>query len=206
MSRAMSHATNRAKSHAMRCASLACAVLALCMPYCAAVAQTQAKQHANPDALGAFLDKINDTSKATLGAATAVTSTVITTAQEVVINALSLIGVAYRYGGNTVEQGLDCSGFVKLVFEQSLGLVLPRRADEMSRLGDTVAVDDLQAGDLVFYNTLRRANSHVGIYIGDGQFVHSPSSGGKVRVENMQVAYWKKRFDGAKRVTQVVAQ
>lgn len=159
------------------------------------------RQSANPDALGAFLDKLNDTSKATIGVATSVTSAVIDVTQNVVVNALGLIGVAYRYGGNTAEQGLDCSGFVKLVFQQSMGLVLPRRADEMSKLGSSVASEDLQPGDLVFYNTLRRANSHVGIYIGDGKFVHAPSSGGKVRVESMSTAYWNKRFDGAKRVT-----
>jgi cell wall-associated NlpC family hydrolase len=171
-----------------------------------AQAQAQEKnslrQIANPDALGAFLDKLNDTSKATIGVATNVTSTVLTVAQDVVVNALGLIGVAYKYGGNTVEQGLDCSGFVKLVFQQSMGLVLPRRSDEMSRIGSDVAREDLQPGDLVFYNTLRRANSHVGIYVGEGQFVHSPSAGGKVRVEKMSNTYWAKRFDGAKRVTQ----
>lgn len=159
------------------------------------------RQSASPDALGAFLDKLNDTSKATIGVATSVTTAVIDVTQNVVVNALGLIGVAYRYGGNTAEQGLDCSGFVKLVFQQSMGLVLPRRADEMSKLGNAVANEDLKPGDLVFYNTLRRANSHVGIYIGDGKFVHAPSSGGKVRVESMSTAYWNKRFDGAKRVT-----
>ncbi len=169
----------------------------------AGFAHAQPKPATSGDAIGVFLDKLNDTSKATIGAASAVTSTVLTATQDVVMNALGLIGVAYRYGGNTVEQGLDCSGFVKLVFQQTTGLVLPRRSDEMSRVGSTVFEDDLQPGDLVFYNTMRRANSHVGIYIGDGQFVHSPSSGGRVRVENMNVAYWKKRFDGAKRVTDV---
>jgi cell wall-associated NlpC family hydrolase len=170
--------------------------------------QAQARQQASPDALGAFLDKLNDTSKATIDVATTVTSTVITATQEVVVNALSLIGVPYRYGGNTAEQGLDCSGFVKLVYQQTTGLLLPRNASEMSKLGDAVQTDDLQPGDLVFYNTLRRANSHVGIYIGEGQFVHSPSRGGRVRVESMAGTYWKKRFDGAKRLVQapLVAQ
>ncbi len=193
----------------MTCLRLTLSVCAVLMATGHAQAQTQPTQErsslrqiANPDALGAFLDKLNDTSKATIGVATNVTSTVLTVAQDVVVNALGLIGVAYKYGGNTAEQGLDCSGFVKLVFQQSMGLVLPRRSDEMSRLGEPVANDDLQPGDLVFYNTLRRANSHVGIYVGDGKFVHSPSAGGKVRVESMSVAYWAKRFDGAKRVTQ----
>jgi cell wall-associated NlpC family hydrolase len=181
---------------------LCCLLLAgLCISV-QAQEKNSSRQSANPDALGIFLDKLNDTSKATIEVATSVTSTVIDVTQNVVFNALGLIGVAYRYGGNTVEQGLDCSGFVKLVFQQSMGLVLPRRSDEMSRVGSNVAGDDLQPGDLVFYNTLRRANSHVGIYIGEGKFVHSPSAGGKVRVENMNTTYWQKRFNGAKRVTQ----
>lgn len=193
----------------MTCLRFTLSVCAVLMATGHAQAQTQPTQErsslrqiANPDALGAFLDKLNDTSKATIGVATNVTSTVLTVAQDVVVNALGLIGVAYKYGGNTVEQGLDCSGFVKLVFQQSMGLVLPRRSDEMSRIGSDVAREDLQPGDLVFYNTLRRANSHVGIYVGEGQFVHSPSAGGKVRVEKMSNTYWAKRFDGAKRVTQ----
>jgi cell wall-associated NlpC family hydrolase len=178
-------------------AALCCTLFTL---HGAVQAQTPARQHANPDALGAFLDRLNDTTTATLDAASAVTGTVLNTAQSVVINALGLIGVPYRFGGNTAEQGLDCSGFVKLVFQQTTGLSLPRNAEEMSRLGNAVADNDLQPGDLVFYNTLRRANSHVGIYIGNGQFVHSPSSGGKVRTENMSSAYWQKRFEGAKRL------
>jgi cell wall-associated NlpC family hydrolase len=166
------------------------------------VSHAQAKPQSSGDAIGAFLDRLNDTSKATIGVATTVTSTVLTVAQDVVVNALGLIGVAYKYGGNTAEQGLDCSCFVKLVFQQTMGLVLPRTAAEMSRMGADVNRDDLQPGDLVFYNTMRRANSHVGIYIGDNQFVHSPSAGGKVRVENMTNSYWQKRFDGAKRITE----
>jgi cell wall-associated NlpC family hydrolase len=178
-------------------AVLCCGLLSL---HGAAQAQTPARNNANPDALGAFLDRLNDTTSITLDVASTVTGTVLNAAQSVVVNALGLLGVPYRYGGNTAEQGLDCSGFVKLVFQQTTGLNLPRRSDEMSRLGNAVADNDLQPGDLVFYNTLRRANSHVGIYIGNGQFVHSPSSGGKVRTENMNSAYWQKRFEGAKRL------
>jgi cell wall-associated NlpC family hydrolase len=180
-----------------------CAAALLCLSLSVhSIAQAQKKPQTSGDAIGAFLDKLNDTSKATVGVATSVTSNVLTVAQDVVVNALGLIGVAYKYGGNTPEQGLDCSGFVKLVFQQTTGLVLPRRSDQMSKVGNSVSIDDLQPGDLVFYNTLRRAYSHVGIYIGDGQFVHSPSAGGRVRVENMNVAYWKSRYDGAKRVTE----
>lgn len=119
---------------------------------------------------------------------------------ELVLRALSLLGVHYKLGGNSPETGLDCSGLVRLVFMESAGLVLPRRAEEMSRNGDAISRDQLRPGDLVFFNTLRRAFSHVGIYIGNGQFVHAPSSGGSVRVEDLSGAYWRKRFNGARRL------
>lgn len=121
-------------------------------------------------------------------------------ATELVIRALGLLGVNYKWGGNSPETGLDCSGLVKHVFHEAAGLVLPRRAEEMSRAGEPIARSELKPGDLVFFNTLRRAFSHVGIYIGDGRFVHAPSSGGKVRVERLSEAYWAKRFNGARRV------
>ena len=146
------------------------------------------------DALDVLVDRLSQT---TLNTA----NTVLDRAQLVVGNALDLIGVRYRFGGNTPEEGLDCSGFVKLVFQKSMGVLLPRRAVEMSQKGESVSPDALQPGDLVFYNTLRQPNSHVGIYIGDGQFVHAPSSGGKVRTESMNTAYWLKRYNGARRVT-----
>jgi cell wall-associated NlpC family hydrolase len=119
---------------------------------------------------------------------------------EVVMQAMQLLGVRYRYGGNSPEQGLDCSGLVRLVFNLASGKVLPRSAAEMSHLGEELEGKPLQPGDLVFYNTLRRAYSHVGIYIGGNRFIHAPSSGGVVRIENMDVAYWKNRFNGARRL------
>jgi hypothetical protein len=119
---------------------------------------------------------------------------------EVVFRALSLLGVHYRFGGNTPETGLDCSGLVRLVYGDTLGLPLPRRSEEISRVGPAVAPSELQPGDLVFFNTLRRAFSHVGIYIGNNQFVHAPSSGGSIRVENLGADYWTRRFDGARRL------
>jgi hypothetical protein len=119
---------------------------------------------------------------------------------EVVFRALSLLGVNYRFGGNTVDSGLDCSGLVRLVFHETLGLPLPRRSEEISRVGGAIPAHDLQPGDLVFFNTLRRAFSHVGIYIGNNQFVHAPSSGGSIRVESMGSDYWTRRFDGARRL------
>ena len=123
-------------------------------------------------------------------------------ASEVVMNAMGLLGVRYRFGGNTPETGLDCSGLVQLVFKESFGLVLPRRAAQMSQVGGNISKDELKPGDLVFFNTLKRAFSHVGIYVGEGKFVHAPSSGGKVRVESLNTPYWVTRFNGARRLDQ----
>lgn len=123
------------------------------------------------------------------------------TASELVMQAMNFLGVPYRRGGNTVEQGFDCSGFTRFVFENSLGLALPRRADEQAQVGGLLSVkrEELKPGDLVFFNTMRRAFSHVGIYVGEGKFIHAPRSGGEVRVEDMRQAYWAKRFNGARR-------
>ncbi len=121
-------------------------------------------------------------------------------AAEVVFRALSLLGVNYRFGGNSPTAGLDCSGLVRLVYSEVTGLNLPRRSDDMSRVGGSVDRSELQPGDLVFFNTLRMPFSHVGIFIGNGQFVHSPSSGSSVRVENMNLSYWQSRFNGARRL------
>ncbi|MFT4068294.1 C40 family peptidase [Paraburkholderia sp.] len=121
-------------------------------------------------------------------------------AGDVVVGALNMIGVRYRWGGNTPDSGLDCSGFVRYVFQDTLGLALPRRAEEMSRIGEKVRVSDLKPGDLVFFNTMRRTFSHVGIYIGDNKFVHSPSTGSTIRVDDLDDGYWEKRFTGARRI------
>jgi len=119
---------------------------------------------------------------------------------QLVLHSLSLIGVRYRFGGESPETGLDCSGLVRHVFREVLGFALPRRSEEMSRAGTPVPIDRLQPGDLVFFNTLKRAFSHVGIYVGGDRFVHAPSSGGHVRVESIGTRYWKRRFNGARRV------
>jgi cell wall-associated NlpC family hydrolase len=122
-------------------------------------------------------------------------------ASDLVVSAMTLIGVRYRRGGNSAEEGFDCSGFTRHVFERSLGLVLPRRADEQARAPGWLAVkrDELKPGDLVFFNTLRRTFSHVGIYVGEGKFIHAPRSGSEVRIEDMRESYWAKRFTGARR-------
>lgn len=116
-------------------------------------------------------------------------------------SAMDLLGIRYKRGGNTPENGLDCSGFVRYVFKDAVGADLPRTSAEISRVGEKIDQKDLQPGDLVFYNTLRRGFSHVGIYLGDNKFIHSPAAGGKVRIESMDIAYWKKRFNGARRIS-----
>ncbi len=121
-------------------------------------------------------------------------------ASELAIQAMSLIGIRYKYGGTMPENGLDCSGLVRYVFKEVWGAELPRTSVEISRVGQQVDTKELQPGDLVFYNTLRRGFSHVGIYLGNNKFVHAPSDGGEVRIESMDVNYWKKRFNGARRI------
>lgn len=128
------------------------------------------------------------------------TSNVASKAGDLVMNALGLIGVRYRFGGNSPESGLDCSGFVRYVFNDTFGFMLPRRSVEMSQVGTTVAANDLRPGDLVFFNTMRHTFSHVGIYIGDNKFVHAPSTGSKIRVDDMRAAYWTTRYNGARRI------
>jgi len=122
------------------------------------------------------------------------------TASEITTYALSLIGVDYRFGGNTPDQGLDCSGLIRYVFQQATGLSLPRSAREQARIGESVSKDKLQPGDLVFFNTRRFQFSHVGLYIGDNRFIHAPSSGGAVQVVSLDNIYWQKAFNGARRI------
>jgi cell wall-associated NlpC family hydrolase len=121
-------------------------------------------------------------------------------AQEILINALSLTGIKYKYGGNSPETGFDCSGFVRYVFQQAANLTLPHGARALSQIGQTVPVEQLRPGDLVFFNTLKSAFSHVGIYLGNNRFIHAPSSGGGIHVVNMTDDYWSKRFNGARRI------
>lgn len=124
-------------------------------------------------------------------------------AREILVNALSLTGVRYKYGGHSPETGFDCSGFVRYVFKQATSLSLPHNALAISRLGQSVSKNELKPGDLVFFNTLKKTFSHVGIYVGDNRFIHSPSSGGKVKIESMQSSYWATRYNGAQRLEQI---
>ncbi len=127
-----------------------------------------------------------------------------TGAQDVATYALGLLGVNYRFGGNSPETGLDCSGLVRYVFQEVTGVSLPRTAKEMSGLGSKVTIADLKPGDLVFFNTRRFAFSHVGIYLGDNRFVHAPRRGREVTVASLDQAYWQKHFNGARRLVGVL--
>lgn len=119
---------------------------------------------------------------------------------ELAMQAMSVVDARYRYGGNSPETGIDCSGLVRYVYKKAWGAELPRTAVAISEFGESIETGELQPGDLVFYNTQRRSFSHVGIYLGNNQFVHAPSKGGKVRVENMGGRYWQARYNGARRI------
>lgn len=119
---------------------------------------------------------------------------------EALLQALLSLGLDYRYGGSSPETGFDCSGLVVHVFREAYGIRLPQNARAQSEYGTRVSLAELRAGDLVFYNTLNRPFSHVGIYLGDGRFVHAPKTGAQVRVEPIGGSYWMKRFDGARRI------
>ena len=156
-------------------------IAGLCCLAPAAWAQTPAPEQAPAD------------SAADLGVARALDA--------VLERALDLRGTRYRAGGTSPETGFDCSGFVGYLYRDILGFQLPRSAMEIWRFGKSVERDALRPGDLVFYNTLKRPYSHVGIYLGDNQFVHAPASGGSVRMVDMDNRYWAKRWNGAKRVS-----
>ncbi|NJS36866.1 MAG: C40 family peptidase [Brachymonas sp.] len=173
---------------------------ALC---CASTGFAQSQSNAptlqKQDDLAAFLgekgliDKIGDQMN-TAGRA------VSEKASELVVAAMGFLGVPYKRGGNSFEQGLDCSGFVRLIYEQTAGMILPRRSAEQAAATQPIDKSELQPGDLVFFNTLKSAFSHVGIYVGDHKFIHAPRTGAVVRVEDMRVGYWQQRFNGARRV------
>lgn len=123
-----------------------------------------------------------------------------TTVQDLLLKSLEMVGVRYKWGGTDPDAGLDCSGFVQRVFQDSLGLFLPRTAKEMSAVGEKIRPAELLPGDLVFFNTMRRTFSHVGIYLGDFKFMHAPRAGSEVRIEDLRQGYWTKRYNGARRV------
>ena len=123
------------------------------------------------------------------------------TASDLVMTAMNFLGVPYVRGGSSEETGFDCSGFTRHIFENSIGLALPRRADEQARSAVLLAINraELKPGDLVFFNTMKRTFSHVGIYVGDDKFIHAPRAGSEVRIEDMRESYWAHRYTGARR-------
>lgn len=131
-----------------------------------------------------------------------------TTTSDLLLTSMSFLGVPYRWGGTDPLTGFDCSGFVRAVYEKASGLVLPRVAKDQAQATQRIDRKDLKPGDLVFFNTLRRAFSHVGIYMGDGKFIHAPKPGDQVRIDDMNKSYWQAKFNGARRVldTKVAAR
>jgi cell wall-associated NlpC family hydrolase len=138
--------------------------------------------------------------KGLIGQLQQVRQSVMERTSDLVVTAVGFLGVPYRRGGNSAETGFDCSGFVRAMYNQTVGHLLPRRAEEQAAATEKIDRSELKPGDLVFFNTMRRAFSHVGIYVGEGKFIHSPRTGAQVRVEDMNGSYWKRRFDGARRV------
>lgn len=119
---------------------------------------------------------------------------------ELLLQALSLIGIAYKFGGSTPMRGLDCSGFIRYIFKQSLRLNMPRTAAEQAHVGIPIKKQELQAGDLVFFNTRGRVNSHVGLYLGEDKFIHAPRTGKQIEIDSLKSSYWAKRYNGARRI------
>lgn len=127
----------------------------------------------------------------------------INPASDFVEQALAHLGTRYAYGGHSPDVGFDCSGLIWFAAKETHGLKLPRRAADLARQGQQVKRAELRRGDLVFFNTMGRRYSHVGIYLGNGEFVHAPSSGGVVRIDNMKARYWNARYNGGRRITQL---
>ncbi|HEY1608582.1 MAG TPA: C40 family peptidase [Paraburkholderia sp.] len=120
--------------------------------------------------------------------------------EEISIEAMGLVGIPYRWGGNTPDSGFDCSGLVHYVLARAADVNLPRTTADMSTRGESIEPDEIAAGDLVFFNTTGRPHSHVGIYVGKLRFVDAPSTGGTVRIDYLNNPYWAKHFDGIRRV------
>ena len=148
----------------------------------------------------AFAQSLTESDPLPKSFASTVSSAVVDKTETLINNAMQLIGVRYRWGGNTPQSGLDCSGFVRYVFNDTFGFLLPRKSAQMSKVGLQIGKEELRPGDLVFFNTMRHAFSHVGIYVGDNKFIHAPSKGKSIRVDDMTKVYWEKRYNGARRL------
>jgi len=148
----------------------------------------------------AFAQSLTESDPLPKSFASTVSSAVVDKTETLINNAMQLIGVRYRWGGNTPQSGLDCSGFVRYVFNDTFGFLLPRKSAQMSKVGLQIGKEELRPGDLVFFNTMRHAFSHVGIYVVDNKFIHAPSKGKSIRVDDMTKVYWEKRYNGARRL------
>ncbi len=161
-----------------------------------------AQNHPPPDPLAVLLAERG------LLASKSMVQAVRDRAAEIALAAMNFLDVPYVWGGNSADEGFDCSGFTRHVYQRIAGIVLPRHAHAQAAATGfkTIERSELAPGDLVFFNTLRQTFSHVGIYIGDGKFVHAPRAGALVRVENLdQSSYWRGRFTGARRAEQLDA-
>jgi cell wall-associated NlpC family hydrolase len=189
-------------------ASLRTALVALAFAMTASVAQ--AAPDGNDLVAKLLVDKgvldarVFDSSAGAVDSAASLGQQVRNATSGLVGSAMNFLGVPYKRGGSNADNGFDCSGFTRHVYENSIGLLLPRKADEQAKAASLAPVkrNELKPGDLVFFNTMRRTFSHVGIYIGEDKFIHAPKPGGEVRVESMGVRYWAKRFTGARRAAQ----
>lgn len=175
--------------------SILSALLAALLCAGAVCAQTTPASASGADETGTVLSD-----KGILGTISDVGTKMGSQASDLVAATLDFLGVPYRRGGARLETGFDCSGFVQYMFENTLGLVLPRSAAQQAAATQKIDAKELKPGDLVFFNTMRRAFSHVGIYVGNGKFIHAPKPGGAVRIEDLKTSYWARRFDGARRV------
>jgi cell wall-associated NlpC family hydrolase len=177
-------------SDAMRSFSFIFCCIFFCSQAMAAPAEDEApRPWADKSLMTQFADQLSTAKEKAGGQATGL-----------ITQAMDLLGVPYRRGGNTEATGFDCSGFVRHLYEKSVGQLLPRRAEEQAKSTEVIERSELKPGDLVFFNTMKRAFSHVGIYVGDGKFIHAPRAGKAVKVDDMRSAYWQKRFNGARRV------
>ncbi|SDT97888.1 Cell wall-associated hydrolase, NlpC family [Halopseudomonas salegens] len=120
--------------------------------------------------------------------------------EDVVFRAVSLVGIPYRFGGARPETGFDCSGLIHFVYQDSLGMTLPRTTAGLNDLRSKPAGERLKPGDLVLFAISGRKVNHAGIYVGEGRFLHAPSSGGHVRIDELQASYWQRTYQGARRV------
>lgn len=120
---------------------------------------------------------------------------------DLMLQAMSLMGIAYRFGGNNPNQGFDCSGFIRYIFQKSVGISLPRTASEQARAGRPVSRTDIQPGDVLFFNTRGFDYSHNALYLGNGKFIHAPRTGKNIEIANLSSSYWSSRFNGARRMS-----